>query len=263
MKLNHVNHKEAITWIRQGFWLFKKNPLGFLMLVFMYIFFAQLSILIPVIGVFVVLLVTPALSVGFMTACRLAIQNERILPTAYLAAFRLPSTVARKRILQLGLIYTACILILSFLASLIVDFEALLPLLTSDEAPSAEAMQQLYKLVFVGGLLYIPIAMLMWFTPLLVAWAEMPLLQAIFSSWMACWSNRGAFAYYLLIWSVVLVAVPMLIGGMLEALGFASIASYVVAPISMGGLTIMYCSFFATWKGCFTDNNIEQLSIES
>jgi hypothetical protein len=229
----------------------------------MYIFFAQLSILIPVIGVFVVLLVTPALSVGFMTACRQAIQNERILPTAYLAAFRLPSTVARKRILQLGLIYTACILILSFLASLIVDFEALLPLLTSDEAPSAEAMQQLYKLVFVGGLLYIPIAMLMWFAPLLVAWAEMPLLQAIFSSWMACWSNRGAFAYYLLIWSVVLVAVPMLIGGMLEALGFASIASYVVAPISMGGLTIMYCSFFATWKGCFTDNNIEQLSIES
>jgi hypothetical protein len=47
---------------------------------------------------------------------------------------------------------------------------------------------------------------------------------------------------------------------MLEALGFASIASYVVAPISMGGLTVMYCSFFATWKGCFTDNSIEQLS---
>jgi hypothetical protein len=198
-----------------------------------------------------------------MTACRQAIQNERILPTAYLAAFRLPSTAARKRILQLGLIYTACILILSFLASLIVDFEALLPLLTSKEAPNAEAMAQLYKLVFIGGALYIPVAMLMWFAPLLVAWAEMPLLQAIFSSWMACWSNRGAFAYYLLIWSIVLVAVPMLIGGMLEALGFASIASYVVAPISMGGLTIMYCSFFATWKGCFTDNNIEQLSIES
>lgn len=260
MKLNLVSHKEATTWIRQGFWLFKQNPLGFLMLVFMYIFFAQLSILIPVIGVFVVLLVTPALSLGFMTACRQAIQKERILPTAYLAAFRLPSALARKRILQLGLIYTACILILSFLASLIVDFEAILPLLTSDQAPSADAMQQLYTLAFVGGLLYIPIAMLMWFAPLLVAWAEMPLMQAIFSSWLACWSNRGAFAYYLLIWSIVLVAIPILIGGMLEALGLDSIASYVVAPISMGGLTIMYCSFFATWKGCFTDNSIEQLS---
>jgi hypothetical protein len=142
MKLNLVNHKEAITWIRQGFWLFKQNPLGFLMLVFMYIFFAQLAILIPVIGVFVVLLLTPALSIGFMTACRQAIQKERILPTAYLAAFRLPSPLARKRVLQLGLIYTACILILSFLASLIVDFELLLPLMTSDQVPNADTISE-------------------------------------------------------------------------------------------------------------------------
>ena len=260
MKLNLVSHREAITWIRQGFWLFKQNPLGFLMLVFMYVFFAQLAILIPVVGVFIVLLITPALSIGFMTACRLAIQKERILPTVYLAAFKLPSTVARKRVLQLGLIYTACILILSFLASLLVNFEILLPLVTSDQPPSAEALQQLYKMVFIGGALYIPVAMLMWFSPLLVAWAEMPLMQAIFSSWMACWSNRAAFAYYIFIWSTVLVALPMLIGSGLDAVGLGSIASYVVAPLSMAGLTVMHCSFFATWKGCFTDNNIEQLS---
>lgn len=260
MKLNLVNHKEAITWIRQGFWLFKQNPLGFLMLVFMYIFFAQLAILIPVIGVFVVLLLTPALSIGFMTACRQAIQKERILPTAYLAAFRLPSPLARKRVLQLGLIYTACILILSFVASLIVDFELLLPLMTSDQVPNADTIQQLYKLVVVGGLLYLPVAMLMWFSPLLVAWAEMPVMQAIFSSWLACWSNRAAFAYYIFIWSTVLIALPMLIGGIFDGLGLGAMASYVVAPLSMAGLTVMYCSFFATWKGCFTDNNIEQLS---
>jgi hypothetical protein len=54
----------------------------------------------------------------------------------------------------------------------------------------------------------------------------------------------------------------MMIGSLLEAVNLGSIASYIVAPISMAGLTIMYCSFFATWKGCFTDNNIEQLSIE-
>ncbi|MDP3621864.1 MAG: BPSS1780 family membrane protein [Polynucleobacter sp.] len=259
MKLNLVSHRDAIKWIRQGFWLFKQNPLGFLMLVFMYVFFAQLAILIPVIGVFIVLLITPALSIGFMTACRQAIQKERILPTVYLAAFKLPSTMARKRVLQLGLIYTACILMLSFLASLMVDFEALLPLVTSDQPPSAEAMQQLYKMIFVGGALYIPVAMLMWFSPLLVAWADMPLMQAIFSSWMACWSNRAAFAYYIFIWSTALVALPMLIGSGLDAVGLGSIASYVVAPLSMAGLTVMHCSFFATWKGCFTDNNIEQL----
>ena len=42
MKLNAVAPKEGYTWIRQGIWLFKQNPLGFLMLVFMYVFAAQL-----------------------------------------------------------------------------------------------------------------------------------------------------------------------------------------------------------------------------
>jgi hypothetical protein len=197
-----------------------------------------------------------------MTACRQTIQKERIVPTVYLAAFRSTNTEVKKRILHLGLVYAVMIFAMSLIASMVIDFQTLLPLITNDKPITPEIMQTLYYSLLIGGIIYIPIAMLMWFAPLLVAWAEMPLLQAIFSSWMACWSNRGAFAYYLLIWSIVLVAVPMLIGGMLEALGFASIASYVVAPISMGGLTIMYCSFFATWKGCFTDNNIEQLPTE-
>jgi hypothetical protein len=90
----------------------------------------------------------------------------------------------------------------------------------------------------------------------------MPVMQAIFSSWLACWSNRAAFAFYLFIWSTVLIALPMLIGSIFDGLGFGAMASYVVAPLSMAGLTVMYCSFFASWKGCFTDNNIEQLPTE-
>jgi len=88
MKLNSVAPKEGYTWIRQGIWLFKQSPIGFLMLVFMYVFLAQLAVLVPVIGVFAVLVLTPTLSVGFMTACRQAIQKERIRPMVYLAALQ-------------------------------------------------------------------------------------------------------------------------------------------------------------------------------
>ncbi len=108
MKLNSVAPQEGYTWIRQGIWLFKQNPLGFLMLVFMYVFVAQLAVIIPVIGVFAVLLLTPTLAVGFMTACRQAIQKERIKPTVYLIALQ-SGQLIRKRILQLGIIYAALI----------------------------------------------------------------------------------------------------------------------------------------------------------
>ena len=253
MRLNSVAPKEGYTWIRQGIWLFKQNPLGFLMLVFMYVFVAQLAVIVPVIGVFAVLLLTPTLSVGFMTACRQAIQKERIRPSVYLIALQSGQFI-RNRILQLGLVYAALILLMSFVLSLLVDFEMLLPLMTSDKPITPEALREVYLVLVFGAVLYIPIAMLMWFSPILIAWADMPLPQALFSSWLACWTNKAAFFFYLAIWSAILIAIPLTIGMIFDALDFGQAASFIVAPISMAGLTIMHCSFYATWKACFTED---------
>ncbi|MBU3595328.1 hypothetical protein ICN10_02795 [Polynucleobacter sp. 86C-FISCH] len=255
MKLNYVAPKEGYTWIRQGIWLFKQNPLGFLMLVFMYVFAAQLAVIIPVIGVFAVLLLTPTLSVGFMTACRQAIQKERIKPSVYIAALK-SSPIVRKRILQLGLVYAAMIVLLSFILSLLVDFELLLPLMTSDKPITPEAIRQIYLVLFFGAMLYVPVAMLMWFSPVLVAWEDMSVPQALFSSALACWSNKAAFFLYLSIWSAILIAIPLTIGMIFDVINLGQVASYIIAPISMAGLTVMHCSFYATWKACFTDNEV-------
>ena len=253
MKLNSVPPKEGYTWIRQGIWLFKQNPLGFLMLVFMYVFVAQLAVIIPVIGVFAVLLLTPTLSVGFMTACRQAIQKERIRPSVYLIALQSGQFI-RNRILQLGLVYAALILLMSFVLSLLVDFETLLPLMTTDKPITPEALRQVYLVLVFGAVLYIPIAMLMWFSPILIAWTDMSVPQALFSSWLACWTNKAAFFFYLAIWSAILIAIPLTIGMIFDALNFGQAASFIVAPISMAGLTIMHCSFYATWKACFAED---------
>ncbi|OWF65225.1 hypothetical protein B6A14_05300 [Polynucleobacter hirudinilacicola] len=255
MKLNSVAPKEGYTWIRQGIWLFKQNPLGFLMLVFMYIFAAQLAVIVPVIGVFAVLLLTPTLSAGFMTACRQAIQKERISPMVYLIALR-SSALVRKRILQLGLVYAALILLMSFALSLLVDFELLIPLMTSDKAITPEALRQIYLVLFFGGLLYVPIAMLMWFSPVLIAWADMSVAQALFSSCLACWTNKAAFFLYLSIWSVILIAIPLTVGMIFDAIDLGQAASFIIAPLSMAGLTVMHCSFYATWKACFTEEEV-------
>ncbi|QWD98184.1 hypothetical protein C2740_07460 [Polynucleobacter sp. MG-5-Ahmo-C2] len=255
MKLNSIAPKEGYTWIRQGIWLFKQNPLGFLMLVFIYVFAAQLAVIIPVIGVFAVLLLTPTLALGFMTACRQAIQKERISPMVYLIALK-SGTLVRRRILQLGLVYAALILLLSFALSLLVDFELLIPLMMSDKPITPEALREIYLVLFFGAALYIPIAMLMWFSPVLVAWADMSVAQALFSSCLACWTNKGAFFFYLSIWSVILIAIPLTVGIVFDAMDFGQAASFIIAPISMAGLTVMHCSFYATWKACFTEDAV-------
>ncbi|QWE20309.1 BPSS1780 family membrane protein [Polynucleobacter sp. AP-Kolm-20A-A1] len=255
MKLNSVEPKDGYTWIRQGIWLFKQNPIGFLMLVFMYVFAAQLAVIIPVIGVFVVLLLTPTLAVGFMTACRQAIQKERIRPIVYLVALQ-SGVIVRKRILQLGLVYAAMILLLSFILSLLVDFEMLLPLMTSDKTITPEALRQVYLVLFFGAMLYVPVAMLMWFSPILIAWADMSVPQALFSSCLACWTNKGVFFFYLAIWSAILIAIPLTVGMIFDAMDLGQAASFIIAPISMAGLTVMHCSFYAAWKACFTEDEV-------
>lgn len=255
MKLNAVTPKEGYTWIRQGIWLFKQNPLGFLMLVFIYVFTAQLAVIIPVIGVFAVLLLTPTLSVGFMTACRQAIQKERIGPMVYLIALQ-SGVLIRKRMLQLGLIYATLIVLMSFILSLLVDFEMLLPLMTGDKAMTPEALRQIYLILFFGGILYIPIAMVMWFSPILVAWADMSVAQALFSSCLAFWTNKAAFFFYISIWGAILIAMPLTIGMVFDALDFGQAASFIIAPISIAGLTVMHCSFYATWKACFGEEEM-------
>ena len=193
-----------------------------------------------------------------MTACRQAIQKERIRPSVYLAALQ-STPIVRKRILQLGLVYAALILALSFILSLLVDFELLIPLMTNDKPITTEAIRQIYLILFFGGLLYVPVAMLMWFSPVLVAWADMPVPQALFSSAIACWANRGAFFLYIAIWGAILIAIPLTIGSIFDALDLGQAASFIIAPISMAGLTVMHCSFFATWKACFAEKESASL----
>jgi hypothetical protein len=253
MQLNKTQASDGYLWIRQGLWLFKKNPLTFLMLVFLYVFIAQFAILIPVFGVFAVLLLTPALTVVFMTACQRVIRGEKVLPSVYLVNLKGSDAdpLTRKKLLILGTIYAFAILLLSLIASAFIDFQQLIPLLTEQKQPTIREVQELYTGLGIGLLLYIPVAMVMWFAPVLIAWEKMSVAQALFSSWIACWTNKAAFIFYLLIWAALIIAVPFFIEALLDSLGARAVIPFIIPPYSMAALTVMYCSFFATWKACF------------
>ncbi len=251
MQLLEVSAKEGYVWFRQGVWLFRKNPLAFLMLLLIYLITAQVAIFVPLIGIIALLVITPGLSVGVMTACREVIQNKRVLPTVLLAGFRANGKEATRHLLVLGGIYAGLVFVLSLIAGSVVDMEALLPVLLKNEAPSAEAIRQLYYALLVGALLYAPIAMLFWFAPLLAAWHGVPPVKALFFSWTACWRNRGAFFTYVMLFALLLVAIPFFLEALFSAFGGEAVLSFLVTPYSLLMLAILYCSFYATYRGCF------------
>ncbi|MCY0856076.1 BPSS1780 family membrane protein [Cupriavidus sp. D39] len=251
MQLLEVSAKEGYVWFRQGVWLFRKNPLAFLMLLFVYLIAAQLAVFVPLIGIIALLVVTPGLSVGIMTACREVILNKRVLPTVLLAGFRGNGKQASRNLLVLGGIYAGLVFVLSLIAGSLVDISTLVPILLKEEAPSAESVRQLYFALMIGAALYTPIAMLFWFAPLLTAWHNVPPVKALFFSWTACWRNRGAFLAYGVVFAVLLVAVPFFLEALFGALGAEAVLSFLVTPYSLLMLAIMYCSFYATYRGCF------------
>ena len=85
-----------------------------------------------------------------------------------------------------------------FALSALVDGGILLSMMlgsgpTGDPETVAASFSPLAVLVAMAG--YLPVAMLFWFAPILVAWHDVPPAKALFFSFVSCWRNRGAFVF--------------------------------------------------------------------
>ena len=86
------------------------------------------------------------------------------------------------------------------------------------ERETLQSIEFLAALLLAGGL-YLPIMMLFWFAPVLVAWHAMAPPQALFYSFFASLLNWRAFLGYGMVAALVSVVIPFLVLG---ALLFAS-----------------------------------------
>jgi hypothetical protein len=254
MRLIEVPAKTGYVWFRQGLWLFRRNPFAFLTVFFAYLFVMTLISRVPLIGPFLPLLCIPGVAVGFMAACRDTIAGKPVWPTILVDGFRSYGSVAARRLLALGVLYAAALCVI-FAASALVDGGTLLSAMAGDSAagdPETLAANFSVWAVLVAMICYIPFAMLFWFAPILVAWHEVPPVKAMFFSLVSCWRNRGAFVLYGVIWIVVALAVSFGLSALMQLLGLGQeMAFAVLMPASILVTTALYCSFYATYRGCF------------
>ncbi len=251
MQLIEVSGKQGYVWLRQGAWLFRKNPIGFLLLLFIYLFAVNLLMLVAApIGVFAILLVNPAIFVGFMSACRDTVAGKRVGPASLIAGFRSYGKDAMRGLLKLGGIYGALVRVVSGILMTMVDTDTLMAVF-SDKPPTTEAIRELYLTMVMGAVLYIPVAVLFWFAPLLVAWHGIPVGKALFFSWMAVWRNRAAFILYGALVGILLIAIPLFIDAAFASSDANNIAPIIATPYRILVMAVLYCSFYATYRGCF------------
>jgi hypothetical protein len=252
MQLIEVPAKTGYVWFRQGIWLFRKNPLAFLTLFFAYLLVMTLVAQIPVVGGVLPLAFIPGVAVGFMAACRDTIAGKPVFPTILADGFRSYGSVVAKRLLVLGVLYiVAMALVLA--GSALADGGLLLKVMMggANLEPEAIANSNIMLAVLTALLFYIPVAMLFWFSPVLAAWHDVPPIKAMFFSLVSCWRNRGAFIVFGALWFAVAVTVSFGLSALMQALGAADFAIAVLMPATMIVTTMLYCSFYATYRGCF------------
>ncbi|RKP56519.1 BPSS1780 family membrane protein [Pararobbsia silviterrae] len=258
MRLIEVPAKAGYVWFRQGIWVFRRNPLAFMMLLIAYLFAWLVVSLVPVVGTLLPMLFAPGISVGFMVASRNAIGGKPVYPTVLASGFREHGRRIALDLLTLGVV-NLVLVVGAFALTAIADGGLIFrsAVLNIDPEPT-EMLAHANEMAIaaaVFAIAYMPVSVLMWFSPVLVAWHDVPPAKALFFSWMALWRNRWAFTVYALCWALVQGVLGIIGLQVAQLAGTPLLMLMVLAPLSIATIAMIYCSFFATYRGCFDTAN--------
>lgn len=255
MKLQIVPARQGVTWVRQGWRVFMRQPLGFAALFAACLMAFVVLRSIPLVGPLALPVLAPAGSLLFMIASSIVLGGKSPVPLAFVAMMRngRPQWLA---LLKLGLAYLAGV-VATYLLGVAVGGGAFSSLLDAmpEGKPTAEAIArmadlrvQLGFLVWLGllGLLSVPF----WHAPALVHWGRQSWAKSLFFSTMGVWRNRGAFAVYSLVWAGVVFAFMMVSGFGIALLG-PNVYPFVGTPLMLALVTVFYASLWFTFADCF------------
>jgi len=182
-------------WILEGFRVFFMAPVNWIALALAFLFALIVLTSLKLVGALVCLVLYPAVIAAFMQVSR-AVALRQPLDPRMLDAVR----VRLRPLLAIGALYAVGV-VLALLGSSLADDGALWRVLTRPPeagAPSpipAEARDG----ALVALVLYVPSFMLVLYSPMLVAWHEMPAAKAAFYSVAACILNWRAISIYILV----------------------------------------------------------------
>ncbi|MCW5636062.1 MAG: hypothetical protein KIT17_22185 [Rubrivivax sp.] len=257
LQLKTVALRDGPRWVADGFRAFGRRPmaLGLLFLVF-FAASTLVAALLPLVGGIVQLMAVPMLSLGYMLATQNALVNGPVHPGQFVEPLR--GDPRRRRALLLlcasyGLLAFAILVLCSWVSD--DALTRLQQLLSRGDATRAEietlfAEGGVTQAMWLFGGLVSALSVPYWFAPALVHWGGQGALQALFSSTLAVWRNKGAFTTYIATWVAVMGLTSVVLSAVLSALGAARLA--LMAVVSMG--LMMSAVFYVSQLFVFNDN---------
>ncbi len=236
-------------WLAEGWQIFRAAPLGWLSLVFVYLFGTQVLALVPVVGWVAALVAVPGLTVGMMGAARAASRGTTPRVAMLFDAFR---AGAREQLL-LGAAYLGCSFLIFAGLSLADDGGTLRAALAGRGTPGEVEAADWVRAGCVLALRYTPVLMMFWFAPALAAWHSAGAAKALFFSFFACLLNWRAFLVYATLAALLMVVLPLtaLALPLLMLGGEKARMAPLVLPLLVLMLPTLFASFYASYRDVF------------
>lgn len=257
LQLKTVEPMRGPRWLGDAVRLVARRPLALGLLLAVYLAAALLVAMVPVVGPVLTLSSVPLLSLGFMIATQSALLDGPVHPGQFIEPLRGEPRRRRTLLLMCGIYGVASALsLLAFYgvaADAIARLEALPSGTTLTSAELAEilgnpALTRAQLLLFVlVGLLSIPY----WHAPALVHWGGQGLGQALFSSTLALWRTKGAFALYGVACAGLGLGVMLASVFIVGALGGGNVATTLVMVAWLLYWTVFYASLLFAFNDTF------------
>ena len=256
LQLKTVNAAHGVRWITDALRLFVRKPVAFTALFAMFLAAALLVSLVPLLGGVVQMMSLPLLSLGFMVAAQSALLNGPVHPRHFIEPLRGDSARRRSLLILCALYGVLAVGILLF-ANAVSDnaWLRLQDLLAkgSSAQPQVDALLRepgvqngVLTAAFLGSLLSVPF----WHAPALVHWGGQSWGQALFSSTLALWRNKGAFTAYLLGWVALVTVFALVTGLVLGLLGMPGGVNFLAIPAGL----VVSALFYISLLFCFNDS---------
>jgi hypothetical protein len=244
--MNKLPARAGWDWVKQGFALFRKNPLGLSVLFFSYMLLTFWLGVIPVVGKMLSFMLIPVFTVAFMQGCANAEQGKRVHLSLLFVGFRSP---ALRSLLKLGAIYLGAAALAAG-ASALIDDGMLLKVLTRQMEPDAKEAKDsaLGSAVMFAALIQLCVFVMLSFSAPLIYWKGMSVGKAVFYSVFGILGALKPFLVFALSWfgiSAVVGQVVFLLAGQSKAF------TAVLVPISLVYTIVVFCSFYVIYRQLF------------
>jgi hypothetical protein len=240
--------RAGLTWLRDALRLYRRQPFAFTSLVILYTIGVSLLAYVPFIGLPLAAVLIPFGTIGLTLAGRDAERGKMPMPNLMVEPFRDPQQ--RKALALLGLVNAALVLLLVTLVSILAADElANWKFVDGQIDPTSAGQNFPWDAIIAAALVYVPILMVTWFAPQLVAWHKLPIAKALFFSFFTCWRNRWPFlmlgaALFALSFTVVFIVTQLL-----QMFGASpQLASMLFAPIALILVSVGYATQYPIYR---------------